>query len=423
MTDNNEKNNGFKIHIEDISSVEKKVFVEISQAHVMKEFESAYAEFKKHAHLKGFRKGHVPKSLIKEQFRKPITESVAQSLIEESYKKACIENSITPISPLKLDDTNFSKLTEGEPFSYSGAFEIKPRLDMVHYDGLTVSKSQVEIKEEEIEAKLKALANNCAVLKEITEDRGTQKGDIIELEYLEQKEDWTKAPMSFEINERLPKNILEQLLNIKKGDVVKLALDKGRNVRCIAIKYKELPQLDDEFAKGLGEFKNFLELKESLKKDLLQHKEEIEMSTMYENITDQLIEKNNFMVPSALVVQEIAYYKQSAAHLHQGHDHHDHDHEHDHQHEHQHEDEKELENRAVRNLKKLILIEAIAQKENVRVEDDELNKKLETMAHNTKMDVSRLKAYYTKNNLLESMRGKLVEDKTFAFLYTKALTK
>ena len=72
MTEYNEKNNGFKIRLEDISTVEKKVFVEISKEHVDKQFESAYAEFKKHAHLKGFRKGHIPKNLIRDQYKKPI---------------------------------------------------------------------------------------------------------------------------------------------------------------------------------------------------------------------------------------------------------------------------------------------------------------------------------------------------------------
>src|SRR3989338_1204196 len=246
MTEYNEKNNGVKIRLEDISTVEKKVFVEISKEHVDKQFESAYAEFKKHAHLKGFRKGHIPKNLIRDQYKKPISESVAESLIEESYKKACLENNVIPVSPLKLDDGSLTNLNEGGSFAYAGAFEIKPRLDTINYDNLTVTKPEVIVSDEEIKVKLETLADNYSVLKDIAEDRGTQMGDIIELEYGEQREDWEKKPMSFEINNRLPKPILEKLLGMKKGESVKLDLDKGRDVSCIAIKFKELPSIDDE---------------------------------------------------------------------------------------------------------------------------------------------------------------------------------
>ena len=116
-----------KASVEEISSIKKKVSVEIPEDQVAKEVESAYKDLGKKAKIKGFRPGKVPRNILERYFKDYVKTEVIQKLIEESYPKALSETHLEPVSPPVVDPGEFEG---GKPFQYSAVIEVKPDIQL-----------------------------------------------------------------------------------------------------------------------------------------------------------------------------------------------------------------------------------------------------------------------------------------------------
>jgi trigger factor len=157
-----------RVNVEEITPIKKKMNVEVPEDLVVKEVDSFYRELSRKAKIKGFRPGKVPRNILERHFKDYVKAEVIQKLIQESYPQALSEAKLQPISNPLIDP---GEMEGGKPFQYAATVEIKPEIKLEGYIGLKIEGKKEEVKDEEVEERLKNLQNIHAQLKTVSDPR------------------------------------------------------------------------------------------------------------------------------------------------------------------------------------------------------------------------------------------------------------
>jgi trigger factor len=421
-----------KASVEEISSIKKKVSVEIPEDQVTKEVESFYKDLGKKAKIKGFRPGKVPRDILERYFKDYIKAEVVQKLIQDTYPQALTEADLQPVSPPVIDPGEFES---GKPFQYSAVIEIKPDIKLEGYTGLKIEGKKEVVKDEEVEERLKALQNLHANLKAISEARPIQAGDYVIIDYEARMDgkpleggkaiDFTVEVGSGQFIPALEEKLIGLKPEEEKEIEVSFPEDYGYkkwagktisfHVKIKEIKEKILPPLDDEFAKDLGGYASFEELKAKLKGEIEKEKELGLERQLKDQVVDQLLEANPFEVPDSLVEEQakamvsdtkLRMAAQGVVLKNLGVSE-----------EKLQEDYKAM---AQKQVKTFLILEKIAGQEGIAVTDDEADDRLREMSERMHQKFDVVKRYYEKNGLLPEVKDGIIRDKTLNFLLEKA---
>jgi len=420
------------ITVEEISSVKKKVNVEIPQEQVTKEIESFYREVGKQAKIKGFRPGKIPKDILERHFKDYVKSEVIQKLIQETYPAALSEKDLHPVSPPVVDP---GELESGKPFQYSATVEVKPEIKMERYTGLNIEGKKESAKEEEVEERLKGLQNLHAQLKTVPEPRPVQSGDHVIIDYearMEKKplEEGKAVDFTVEIGGgRFIPALEEKMIGLKQEEEKEIEVpfpeDYGYKkwagktvsffVKVKEIKEKVLPPLDDEFAKDLGDYASLEDLKAKLKEEIEKEKELMLDRQLKDQMIEQLIQANSFEIPESMVVEQakalvsdtklrLASQGIALKNLNIPE-------------EKLQEDYKEVAQKQVRTF---LILEKIAAQEGIAVTDEEADERLQSISERSHQKFDVVKRYYEKNGLIPELKTGILTDKTLNFLLEKA---
>lgn len=420
------------ITVEEISSVKKKVNVEIPQEQVTKEIESFYREVGKQAKIKGFRPGKIPKDILERHFKDYVKSEVIQKLIQETYPAALSEKDIHPVSPPVVDP---GELESGKPFQYSATVEVKPEIKMEGYTGLNIEGKKESAKEEEVEERLKGLQNLHAQLKTVPEPRPVQSGDHVIIDYearMDKKplEEGKAVDFTVEIGGgRFIPALEEKMIGLKQEEEKEIEVPfpedygykkwAGKTVSFLVkikeIKEKVLPPLDDEFAKDLGDYASLEDLKAKLKEEIEKEKELMLDRQLKDQMIEQLIQANSFEIPESMVVEQakalvsdtklrLASQGIALKNLNIPE-------------EKLQEDYKEVAQKQVRTF---LILEKIAAQEGIAVTDEEADERLQSISERSHQKFDVVKRYYEKNGLIPELKTGILTDKTLNFLLGKA---
>ena len=420
------------VNVEEISSIKKKVSIEIPGDEVTKEVESFYKDLGKKAKIKGFRPGKVPRNILERYFKDYVKAEVVQKLIGESYPKALTEANLEPVSPPVIDPGEFN---EGKSFQYSAVIDVKPDIKLEGYTGLEIEGKKEELKDEEVEQRLKSLQNLHANLKTVSEGRPIQTGDYVIVDYEasvggKPLEGAKAVDFTVEVGSgHFIPTFEEKLIGLKPAEEREIEVsfpeDYGYqkwagktilfHVKIKEIKEKILPVLDDEFAKDLGDYSSLEELKTKLRGEIEKEKELALERQLKDQVVDQLLEANPFEVPESLVEEQAkALFSDMKLRLAaQGGD---------------------LKNLGVteeklqedykamaqKQVKTFLILEKIASQEGIAVTDEEADERLKEMAERMHQKFDVVKRYYEKNGLLPEVKAGILRDKTLHFLLEKA---
>jgi trigger factor len=420
------------VSVEEISSIKKKLSIEIPVDQVTKEVDSFYGELRKKAKIKGFRPGKVPRNILERHFKDYAKAEVIQKLIQDTYPTALSEINLHPVSPPVIDP---GELENGKSFQYTAIIEIKPEIKMEGYLGLRIEGKKEGVKDEEVGERLRNLQNLHANLKTISEARPIQTGDYVILDYEAKKdgkslEEGRAIDFSVEVGggQFIPA-LEEKLIGLRpeeeKEIEVSLPEDYGYqkwagktisfHVKIKEIKEKILPPLDDEFAKDLGDYSSLETLKAKLKEEIEKEKELLLDRQLKDQVVDQLLQANSFEVPESMVdeqaknlvsntklrlaAQGLALKNLSVSE------------------EKLQEDYREMAKRQVRTF---LILEKIASQEGISVTDDETEGRLKEITDRTHQKFDVVKRYYEKNGLIPELKAGVMTDKTLDFLLQKA---
>ncbi|MFP4533709.1 MAG: trigger factor [Desulfobacterales bacterium] len=421
------------VTVEDISSVKKKLHIEVPREEVAKELDSAYDNLKKNARIKGYRPGKVPRSVLERKFQKDVHSEVMQNLIQNTIFDAIKEKNL-PI--LGTPDIDPSDLKPDQSFTYDATVELKPELPEVDFKGLNLYKTNYQADESEIDNQIEMLKKHLAEYHPIQEERAAVDGDYVVIDYEGYKDGQPYAETEKTENYTLKigqgmisEDFDQQLIGMKPGEAKTFTihfpedyhnenlagLDIEFQVTLKEIREEVLPAADDEMAKKLGEFNSMTELREEIRKNLQQGYDKRADQEMQEQIFEKLLTEN-FEVPEVMVQHEIdgiiqdaeqrfAQNSLSMEQLGLTRD----------------KMAEQYRDLAEKQVRRHLLLNKIIEQEALEVTDEELESEYSRFSEATGQPVDAIKTYYKQNtDKLEGFKHALLEKKAIDLIIDHA---
>jgi len=413
--------------VENLTPTTRKLTISVPKEVIQSETDTIYSQIQMSTNIPGFRPGRVPRAILQKRFGKNVEAQVIEKIVPEYYMKAVKEADIEPVSYPKIDDQ--IDLKPGEPLSFSVTVEIKPDVEELNYEGITLKKKEAAVTDDDVEKSLNLLRESKALYS--STDGPLEKDDmaIIDCEAFcdgEKIEELTHKEFPFVLgSDTMPEEFSGGLIGSKKGDEkeIKVSFDKdyanasvaGKeivfNVKVAKGKKKNLPPLDDDFAKE-ADCESMEELRKKVRENLLKRKEDRINLEYKKEILDELLKRHKIEPPSSMVESEIESLvmqrKQDAAR--KGED--------------AGTDEdliKEVRSRAEENVRSVLILEAVGKKEKIEVTEDEISKSIDEIAgrHGLKPDEVR-KLYSVREGSMDALKSRLFADKVLEFILEKS---
>ena len=418
--------------------------IEAPAEDVDKRLNDAYRKYSKTLNLPGFRKGKIPLSVVKRQFGPAIQGEVVQEMVEEFYREASEAEGIQPVSQASIDDINFE---EGQPLVFKASVDVRPEITVETYKELKVTRPVFAVEDEHVEDRLRYMQEESAT--EQVVERAADLDDVVFADVEELDEGGSPVPdhgsedqsiRLFKTEDGKPTDLAEQLMGISAGESREVKItrpvqdehdhedcdhddhdhedhDEGPKEETVMfrvtakeIRERELPELDDELAQDVGGVETLDELKTQIRNEMQAQYDQMIRQRVEENLMDALIEENPFEVPDSMVENYLngmieSYKREQAGHDH-GID----------------EDALREEGRdqAERGVKRFLLLDAVADQENIEVTDDDLDKHLEEMSQRHNIEGPRLRQILSRTEQLDQIESEIKTQKTFDFLIDNA---
>jgi trigger factor len=413
-----------KVAVEEIEGCKRKLAVEAPVDVVTQEWERAYGRVQKRASLPGFRRGRVPRSLVKLHFADDVKREVAEHLIPDVYRRALSEARIDPVNEPDLQDLT---LEEGAPLSFTAVVEVKPAIALGDYRGVEVQHAPVPVTDADVDEALERLRDQHAQFNSV--ERPAATGDLVVVDYTlapEGHEPTTANGYHFLVGSGtvLPE-IDAAVVGMSAGEERQVSLRFAEDHRMESlrgksgtaslklgeVKEKVLPALDDDFAKVLGEFETLDAVRIELRRGLEAQREAESRRVLEDKIMEALLARHGFGVPEAMVMRQVA-----------------------HQVEHTRERLRrqgvdpdgirwdyakivgELRPGAEKAVRRALLLEAIADREALATSDEEVDAEVEKLARASQRPAPAGRRMMEKSGDLDALRHGLRERKTLDLL-------
>jgi trigger factor len=416
-----------KIAVEELEACKRRLRVEAAPDLVQKAWEEAYGRVQREARLPGFRKGHVPRNLVKLHFADEVRREVAQRLIPEVYREALAESQLHPVEEPDLQEVT---LEEGAPLTFTAVVEIKPAIALGTYTGLAVQHTPRPATDRDQEQALAHLQEQHAEFRQV--ERPAGEGDLAIVDYtlapeglpprseqgyaflvgsggvlpeIDEAVLGTSPGEEHEVRVRFPDDYRREDLRAKSGVA---------RVRLMEVKEKVSPALDDDFARTLG-CESLENLRETVRKELETRREREDRLALEEKLVDLLLAQHEFVLPEALVLRQIAHMIEHARDRmrQRGVD----------PDQVQWDYEKlagELRPAALRAVRRALLLEAIAAREGITPSEEEVNGRVEQIAKARQQPVPAVRRLLERSGDLDALRVSLREARVLDFLIQQA---
>ena len=413
------------VQVEKLEKNMAKLTVEVPAENVEKAIQGAYNKMKKSINIPGFRKGKAPRQLIEKMYGKEVFYNDAiDAMLPSAYSDAVEECGEEIVSHPQIDVV---QIESGKPFVFTATVAVKPAVELGEYKGIQVEKAPIEVKDEEIEAQItkEREANSRTVT---VDDRAVAQGDIVTLDFegfvdgvafeggKGENYDLTIGSNTFipgfedqlvgaEIGKELDVNVTFPEEYGAKELAGKEAVFK---CKVNGIKVKELPEADDEFAQEVSEFDTLDEYKADIKAKLLKEKEDEAARAKEDAVIGKIIEGAKMEIPDAMVeyqtrqmLDEFAqriqsqgisldqYFQFTGL-----------------------TEEKymeEMKPRALQNIQSRLVLEAVAQAENLVAEEADIEEEIKKMADMYKMEADKIKELLGERQMEEMKKDIAVQ--------------
>ncbi|MCJ7809983.1 MAG: trigger factor [Desulfobulbaceae bacterium] len=417
-----------KTSLEEISTVKKKVVVEIESSEVDKKLNQSYATIGKKAKIPGFRPGKIPRKILESYFGSQVMDDVTRELISESFPKAIDEINSFPLGqPILEKDI----LKPGQDFKYSAVIEVRPQFEVKDYSGVEVQKEKWSFDEKQVEEELTRIRESSGKFNPV-EGRPAREGDHIVLEYEELLDgnpvDGTKTSNQMMLigrNDFHP-DFDQALVGLNKEEEKQIEVVFEENhpnekwagkkvtfkIQVSDLKELELPELDDEFAKKLGpNFETLDILKEEIRKSLTAREEKRVDSQLKERLLDKISEGLDIELPQVMVDSETdAYLERFKMNL-RG-------------------TGGTLENLGIpeqklrenfepmsrKRVKEILMLSQIARQEKMDLTDEDVDQGFREIAEGMGQETETVKKFYEAKGLMDSLKDQFLEEKVLRYL-------
>lgn len=386
-------------------------------------------EIQKKVRIPGFRPGKVPMSMVRSRFDSDIRQEVVESLVPKAFRKRAEEEQLAVVGTPNVTDVHFHK---GEPLRFKAEFEVAPDFELGEYRGVAAPYSEPKVTDEDIAARLNAMRDQKAEFVNV-DPRPLADGDyaVVALQSvagLDKPMEESELTLHLGDAETLPE-FSENLRDLSPGDEKEFDVQypenygneklSGRKVRFLAkvkgLRKKELPELNDEFAKDVGDFQSLEELQAEVRKAILREREHLASQEAKAKIVDALVESHQFAVPDAFVDRQIEMslenrFRELAQ---QGID--------PRQFKINWEDVKKAQApQAIKDVKASLLLDKIADREAIETTNDEVDREVQRIARQLREPVAATRMKLEKEGALRRIALRIRTEKVLSFLFENA---
>ncbi len=420
--------------IETTTSTKREIEIQIPSEEVSRETDARIQKYQKLARIPGFRQGHAPPSIIRQRFSQDIQNDVIDALVPKYFRKETDRLGLIPISQPRVSDLHAHA---GEAMHFKASFEVMPEIKVEGYKELRAEHPEISVTDEEVEQSLKGLQEQKAAFSPV-EGRAIADGDYAQasLDGTPKQDEAGTKPVHMDdvLVEIGGKNTMPEFTQNLRGvtageertfDVVypedfsdeRL---KGKTftyrVKVQAIKQKTLPELNDDFAKELGEFSTLEDVRQRIREGMEHERRHEAERAAKDKLLAELIRRNEFEVPEALVERQIDVRLERGlrALAAQGL---------------KAEDMKKMDlprlragqrDQALGEVKAALLLDKIADEEKIEVGDDEINREIEALATQTNQAPDAIRARLTRDGALDRIRNRIRNEKALDLLYRQS---
>ena len=403
--------------------------ITVPVAEVESETERVVAEIQKKVRLPGFRPGKAPVSLVKSRFASDIRHDVLGKLVPRFFRATVEKENLQVVGQPDVSEVHFNA---GEPLRFKAEFEVAPTFELNEYRGLAVTYAEPEVSDADVAARLEEIREQKAEYVN-EEPRALADGDhaLLSLESLggvaekiSQDEvtlkigdESTVAAFTENLRGAAPDEARE--FDVTYPEDYERKTLAGRTVRfratVKAVRRKELPELNDEFAKDLGDYQTLEELKEVVRQQLLREREQRAQEEAKRQLLDRLAEAHDFPVPSAYIDRQIEINVENQLRMLAG----------------QGVDPRSIKldwqkvretqkDRATRDVKASLLLDKIADREAIGPTQEEIDREVQRLARQQREAVAVTRAKLQKDGTIGRIAGNIRTEKTLSFLFEHA---
>jgi len=417
-----------QITINEVGGLTKKLKIVLPKEEVSKELDAGFQKVKNEAKIKGFRRGKVPRHILETTYGQQVRAEVAEKLVQETYFDAVEKEKLDVVAHPEIKSPVFE---EDGSFSYEAEVDTRPQFELKQYKGLEIEKEEIAVSDEEIDSEIERMRKETAPLRSV-EDRAAQVNDIAIVDFDgfhngEKLEQVHGENVNIDIGTgRHGEEFENKLVGMKKGEESSLEVDfdadspnpvmAGKKVEFKInvkdIKERVLPDLDDEFAKDMGdEFVTFDALRTHVSEKILAEKDKALAGDLLDRIMQKLVEANEFEVPSRLVQYEINdYIKQTEESLKRGgltlesaginra------------------EAEERYRETAEKRVRGDFILKKIAEVEDIKVVEEDMNNGFARIAKQYNMTVPEVQGYFKNRDDMLPFIGEILNEKILNFL-------
>jgi trigger factor len=427
-----------KTELIDVSPTRKEIKIEIEPAQVRSAYDRISKEYGKAAKVPGFRPGHAPTSVIRTRYKSEIRSEVLRELLPEAVNDAIIENSLNVLGEpnVQLDNTEALEHFGEQPLTVKVEVEILPDVTLNTYKGLEATRRKRPISDADVDQMIDNLRDASASLQPV-EDRASELGDTVTVNargnYVEQPEEEEIKVNDIEIilgGPGVQQEFTDNLIGVRADDTRSFVVDypadfssqplAGKKVEYTtevsAVRRKELPELDDEWGKSLGgEFESVDVFKAKVREDLEARAGFESDRNLRDEVMRQLLDAHRFEVPQSLVDQQTQNRLEGVARQMIGRGVDPRSPEIDWE-----RARAELQTQAEEDVRATMLLERIAETENVSVSDEEVEAEIQALATASRQSVEQVRAALTKDGGERSIAHRLRNRKALDLLIENA---
>jgi len=393
------------------------------------ETERVVSSFQQRAKLPGFRPGKAPAGLVRKHFEGDIRQQVLENLVPKFLDQELQKQELHIVGTPDISDVHFHR---GEPLRFKAEFEVFPEIELKDYQNLEVAYQDPQVSDEDVAKRLEEIRDQKADYSNV-DPRPIQDGDhaVISIESLSGAEQPVKQDemmLHVGADDTLPA-FTENLRGMSPGDEKdfdvtypedygqrKLA---GRTIRfhvvVKGIRKKELPEVNDEFAKDLGDFRTVDELRDALRKSMLAQRQQDAQRAAKDKLVEKLVDAHDFPVPEAFIDRQVRNRVEQTLHslAQEGID----------------ANKIQLDwqklkssqrDKALREVKASLLLSKIAERESINATRDEVDKEVEVIARRQREPFAAVRLRFEKDGTLGRIASHIQTEKTLSFLFEHA---
>jgi len=421
-----------RVEVQEPNSWSRRLSITVPSERVRRVRQSVSSKIAGNVRLPGFRKGKTPASLVERQFGPAIEQETVDRVIQDAYREALDAQDFKPITQGQVEQVHYHG--DGGDLHFEVEFEVQPVLNLARTEGFQIVRPADAVTDDDVDSLLERLRTERATLHSLEEGQKPDYGDLVlvqiaDLDNVPEGEEPESSEYRFELGEgqAIP-DIEAAIMSLAPGeegeftvtfpedfpDEAQRGQQQRLRIRVEEARRKDLPALDDEFAKGLGEFDSLDALRTRVRADLENDQRKRADSAMRDALVQQIVEANPFEVPRSMVDRYLGFMMGENP-----------DDEGSRRKRGPEEEERFSQLRdimrpqAEQALKRMMVVEHIAEREGLRPTADDVDARVEALAEQHGRTPSDLWVELERSGQMQALEAEVLEDKVFEHLRSR----